>query len=1236
MAPDSYSSLLSSSLNLSSTSSTTSLKVVIVGDEGVGKTSFVRRLVADELGIPIDEVTPNASSSSSSFSLPSKPHLYNSRWRHPEGLPEMISTGSVQNPEVGLDIYQLDLSLSDDASYIASPEYSDSFSSSNETIQALSIWDFMGKSENLCEIQKMFFTPQTLYIVVWDMAAKSVAPTKCEFATASSTPVVLTPNDRNNGIHDNNTCRNDCTRPLPSDANAFQLGYDEDSDNSDYDDIDTFNQKELRRTRRMLERDIDKKVQSWIDRIQAITPGATILPIATHMDCFMPHNHPNSKDGEERTTSMGTYAAKFCTEDLERKEIKNRCRLLKERIAFNEARKVEAYERIRCSRNDSERSTSSVESVPRPIFHFGNVQKDGQVLPHAISVGFHSSEDKKDDDDDMSLGLHSKKERDSKEGVDLGTVREFVIRIACMIASTRETLDDDENIGYSESSSLSLSLATDMLRGTCQKMAGRSKILQTEYLTKKCSMGDLSLRSVPTDSEYSIDENCYNDNYVFPALNSMHCLGELCYFGSNSSSPSKMCRGYDLQVLSDFVVLDPTWLVESIDFILQYAREFVEKITSFSNATIESSNSLKRQRLTNCPTIEKEKVRSLWKNRLSTKQGLRFAEQYFQFQFCSENVKNDINLADKVFEFIQCLLVRHEVFIPLSYQKSDSRHFFLPGLLGHKVGSDFKTRISSQNSLSGALSSSSSSILMPIDENCEKSKVYADFAESNAAYHGLIFDDTAPQSLMERIIVHTIKSLSDILNANDGNKIFAKEIYCWKDSFRLKLEVDIGDKNKVQTVEINSLILEGATGDTCSRMTTCETILATYFRGHHDENCKIWMHTCSSLRLAVQKALDEMQIEYREGAICPECLRKKPVSEIGTWTFGKIRSAMNDKEAFIRCRHGHRIEMRLDGFLYCQLVGDIEQSLGKCDTTGKRSLSTSDGIASTLKPRLSSRKLSTSTSGSILTSTASSAKRYSFRSSKNMPLDESLSTPAIIDNCSNQIETKGDSSRICSSKSKREASSPDSHANIMTSSSTSSTVIEPGQNKTGTKSSKECDGIMNLKLARCEAKMKRVFFRKSFLSLENLNLTECQIPVKDLNDPKFGRHLQSLSLAHNMFETIPKSLVYCLPNLRSMNLSHCFIYKLPKRWNLPMLKRLNLSHNLLIDFPEETMLLGLLELEELNLSGNKLAKVNISANTKIMTKLRRLDLSSNELTSFPTDLNRFKALKYVDIKCNNI
>ena len=66
------------------------------------------------------------------------------------------------------------------------------------------------------------------------------------------------------------------------------------------------------------------------------------------------------------------------------------------------------------------------------------------------------------------------------------------------------------------------------------------------------------------------------------------------------------------------------------------------------------------------------------------------------------------------------------------------------------------------------------------------------------------------------------------------------------------------------------------------------------------------------------------------------------------------------------------------------------------------------------------------------------------------------------------------------------------------------------------------------------------------------------------------------------------------------------------------------------------MLLGLLELEELNLSGNKLTKIQVSANPQILRKLKRLDLSSNELISFPTDLNRFTALKSLDLQCNDI
>ena len=64
--------------------------------------------------------------------------------------------------------------------------------------------------------------------------------------------------------------------------------------------------------------------------------------------------------------------------------------------------------------------------------------------------------------------------------------------------------------------------------------------------------------------------------------------------------------------------------------------------------------------------------------------------------------------------------------------------------------------------------------------------------------------------------------------------------------------------------------------------------------------------------------------------------------------------------------------------------------------------------------------------------------------------------------------------------------------------------------------------------------------------------------------------------------------------------------------------------------------MGLLELEELNLSGNKLKMVKVSSNPLILKKLKRLDLSSNELTSFPTALTRFDGLKSLDINCNNI
>lgn len=83
-------------------------------------------------------------------------------------------------------------------------------------------------------------------------------------------------------------------------------------------------------------------------------------------------------------------------------------------------------------------------------------------------------------------------------------------------------------------------------------------------------------------------------------------------------------------------------------------------------------------------------------------------------------------------------------------------------------------------------------------------------------------------------------------------------------------------------------------------------------------------------------------------------------------------------------------------------------------------------------------------------------------------------------------------------------------------------------------------------------------------------------------------------------------------------------------------EKMNISHNLFIGFPEESILLGYLELEELNLSGNLLTKVEVSANPHILKKQKRLDLSSNELNSLPSSLNRYKGPKSLDLKSNNI
>ena len=157
---------------------------------------------------------------------------------------------------------------------------------------------------------------------------------------------------------------------------------------------------------------------------------------------------------------------------------------------------------------------------------------------------------------------------------------------------------------------------------------------------------------------------------------------------------------------------------------------------------------------------------------------------------------------------------------------------------------------------------------------------------------------------------------------------------------------------------------------------------------------------------------------------------------------------------------------------------------------------------------------------------------------------------------------------------------------------------------------------------------------KKKLILSNLDLTAADVPVKDLYNTSLGNSLHKLSLAGNPLTTVPPKLVTCLPVLKNLDLSQCGLHQIPDQWNLPQLKRLNLSHNRLTDFPEETMLEGLLELQELNMYGNKVSDIIVPQNPKLLAKLELLNLGYNDLSYLPEDLDSLKSLRTLKVMNN--
>lgn len=165
--------------------------------------------------------------------------------------------------------------------------------------------------------------------------------------------------------------------------------------------------------------------------------------------------------------------------------------------------------------------------------------------------------------------------------------------------------------------------------------------------------------------------------------------------------------------------------------------------------------------------------------------------------------------------------------------------------------------------------------------------------------------------------------------------------------------------------------------------------------------------------------------------------------------------------------------------------------------------------------------------------------------------------------------------------------------------------------------------------------------------LLNCELTKCSLKRVDPSIFKWTK-LQHLNLSRNNLHRLPKELFTSLPNLVQLNVSQNNIKKLSKRiLLLKELTSINLSCNPIGYFPKELVNLPMLreiylwncnilylpeELFNIDI-GNEILSPRGDPNTIEWIKL---DIHSNQITSFPLSWCTLVKLEYLDISCNNI
>jgi S1-C subfamily serine protease len=442
------------------------------------------------------------------------------------------------------------------------------------------------------------------------------------------------------------------------------------------------------------------------------------------------------------------------------------------------------------------------------------------------------------------------------------------------------------------------------------------------------------------------DDEDDDDNHAFLAMDETSAIMATTDSSSLSSLGDPSNRG-----LSQFVFLNPRWLVAAVACILRHDldREIQETRRSFSGySRVIRSDSFSEANM-NCPVITADDACMLWQAKKFTKKAAERAQEYSN------------NMTVKPFEFLQLLLVRFGVFVPIDLGIEKA---FLGGV-------EYSTRglVESQTpemiTVGGDSASSSQlqatyfflpSLLGP-GEPAEAWTYKSTDSWKATLCHSVLFPDGVPPGLMERITASVLSNLyamahkretligtsenGQVSSSYEGH-ITVKEVLCWRTAFLVKLGMKVQSPNgdfKESIVEIFTALVDKEShicvGSDSMSVGSRRIVLSG--KGQEgDGGRKIWKGGYLVVLKAIHRVIEEYGgLEYEKQGFCPECLAKKAVGEASSWDFSIIRSAVKNGETTIRCGHGHRVDTRLVAGAYDNLQQNRTAQLGKGDSQGE-------------------------------------------------------------------------------------------------------------------------------------------------------------------------------------------------------------------------------------------------------------------------------------------------------------